>query len=65
MHKRALTVVAISALLGGLQIGSAPVRDERYLACGPPAPKQQNNKCGDCMKCNLLHCFYLYFSVLF
>jgi hypothetical protein len=43
MHKRALTVVAISALLGGLQIGSAPVRDERYLACGPPAQttKQQ------------------------
>jgi hypothetical protein len=41
IHKRTLTVVAISALLGRLQIGSKPVRDERYPACRSADPKQQ------------------------
>jgi len=36
-----LTVVAISAFLGGLQIVSTPVRDERYPTCRPADPEQQ------------------------
>ena len=36
MHKRALTVVAISALLRRLQIGSAPFATSLIRLAGPP-----------------------------
>jgi hypothetical protein len=36
--EKTLTVVAISVLLGRIEIGSEPVRDERYPLCGFPDP---------------------------
>jgi len=35
-HRRTLTVVAISALLGGLRIGSAPFATSVIRLAGPP-----------------------------
>src|SRR5580658_9525033 len=42
-YKRTLTVVAISALLRRLQIGSEPVRDERYPTCGSADPNNRSS----------------------
>jgi hypothetical protein len=34
--KRTLTMVVVSVLFGRIEIGSEPVRDERYPLCGSP-----------------------------
>jgi hypothetical protein len=40
INKRTLSMVVVSVLLGRIEIGSEPVRNERYPLCGFP---DQNN----------------------
>ena len=40
---RTLTMVVVSVLLGRIEIGSEPVRDERYPLCGSPDRNNGSN----------------------
>jgi hypothetical protein len=40
---RTLTMVVVSVLLGRIEIGSEPVRDEHYPGCGSPDRNNGSN----------------------